>query len=50
MISCKNLSYRYETFEKQEGIRGTLSDLKKRKYKLAIKLDILLDRLKQIDW
>lgn len=33
MISCKNLSYRYETFEKQEGIRGTLSDLKKRKYK-----------------
>lgn len=33
MISCKNLSYWYETFEKQEGIRGTLSDLKKRKYK-----------------
>ncbi len=33
MISCKNLSYWYETFEKQEGIRGTLSDLKKENIK-----------------
>lgn len=33
MISCKNLSYWYETFEKQGGLGGTLLDLKKRDYK-----------------
>lgn len=33
MISCTNLNYWYETFEKQEGIKGTLLDLKKRRYK-----------------
>jgi len=33
MIVCDNLSYWYETFEKQGGLGGTLSDLKKRNYK-----------------
>ena len=39
MIECKNVSYKYETFEKKAGLKGSILDFGKREKKEVTALD-----------